>query len=140
MSLEHIRVSEQAKDQLIALKRRTGITQWNVLCRWAFCASLAEPQMPPAAKVPADSNVEMSWRVFGGVHHELYMALLKIRCERDGLGTSDDVLATQFRLHLHRGIGYLFGDRQLQDIGALIQRGVTAAPASNQDEPRLAAG
>jgi hypothetical protein len=26
--------------QLIRLKTRTGITQWNILCRWAFCLSL----------------------------------------------------------------------------------------------------
>lgn len=136
MSLEHIRISEQAKDQLIALKRRTGIPQWNVLCRWAFCASLAEPQVPPAAKIVTDSNVEMSWRVFGGPHHEVYLALLKARCERDGLGTSDELLDTQFRLHLHRGIGYLFGERP--DLEGLIQKGITSAPEMH--EPRLAAG
>lgn len=122
MSLEHIRISEQAKDQLIALKRRTGILQWNVLCRWAFCASLAERQSPPDTKIPMDSNVEMSWRVFGGAFHELYMALLKERCERDGLGSSEEVLSTQFRLHLHRGIGYLFGDKQLKDTEALLHK------------------
>lgn len=122
MSLEHIRVSEQAKDQLITLKRRTGITQWNVLCRWAFCTSLAEPHMPPDGKIPADSNVEMSWRVFGGPYHELYLALLKERCQRDGLGTSEEVLTNQFRNHLHRGIGYLFGDRQMKNVAALLER------------------
>jgi len=45
--------------------------------------------------------------VFGGECHELYLALLKERCAGDGLGTSDEVLGRQFRLHLHRGIGYL---------------------------------
>jgi DNA sulphur modification protein DndE len=27
----------QAKDQLIRLKTRTGIRQWNILCRWRRC-------------------------------------------------------------------------------------------------------
>jgi DNA sulfur modification protein DndE len=45
--------------------------------------------------------------VFAGDAHELYLALLNERCEANGLGTSDQVLARQFRLHLHRGIGYL---------------------------------
>jgi DNA sulfur modification protein DndE len=36
MSLKQFRLSAQAKEQLIRLKTRTGITQWNVLCRWAF--------------------------------------------------------------------------------------------------------
>ncbi len=121
MPVEHIRVSKQAREQLIRLKRYTGIEHWNVLCRWAFCRSLAEPSVPPPAKIPADSNVELSWRVFGGRHHELYMALLKERCLRDGLGVEDDVVALQFRLHLHRGIAYLASDRRIRKgAGALV--------------------
>src|SRR5579863_2414215 len=107
MSIKQIRLSTQAKEQLIRLKTRTGIAHWNVLCRWAFCLSLRQPSPPAALDVAADSNVEMSWPVFGGDAHEIYLALLKERCERDGLGTSEEVLARQFRLHLHRGIGYL---------------------------------
>jgi DNA sulfur modification protein DndE len=120
MSVEHIRLSQQAKDQLVKLKRVTGIEHWNVLCRWAFCTSLAESSVPPLAKIPADSNVEMSWKVFGGRHADLYLALLKERCVRDGLGTDPEALAQQFRLHLHRGISYLFGNKQLRKIDDLI--------------------
>jgi DNA sulfur modification protein DndE len=119
MPTEHIRVSLQAREQLIRLKRYTGIDHWNVLCRWAFCRSLAEQSVPPPAKHPADSNVEMSWRVFGGRHCDLYLALLKARCLRDGLGIEDEVLTTQFRLHLHRGIAYLANDRSLRGVAAL---------------------
>jgi DNA sulfur modification protein DndE len=54
------RLSAQAKDQLIRLKTRTGIAQWNILCRWAFCLSLRQPSVPTPLEIPADSNVEMS--------------------------------------------------------------------------------
>lgn len=121
MAVEHIRLSKQAREQLIRLKRHTGIEHWNVLCRWAFCRSLAEPTPPPPSKIPADSNVEMSWRVFGGRHSDLYLALLRARCMRDGLGLGDDDLAVQFRLHLHRGIAYLANDRDMRDIGAMTK-------------------
>lgn len=107
MAIEHIRLSQQAKEQLIRLKRATGIQNWNVLCRWGFCVSLAEPSIPSPVKVIADSSVEMTWKVFGGEYNETYLALLKQRCRNDGLPISDDVLASQFKLHLHRGIGYL---------------------------------
>ena len=40
--IETVRISEKGKTQLITLKRRTGIQNWNVLCRWAFCISLKE--------------------------------------------------------------------------------------------------
>ena len=60
MSLKQIRLSAQARDQLIRLKARTGIGQWNVLCRWAFCLSLRQPSPPTPVEVPADSHVEMT--------------------------------------------------------------------------------
>ncbi len=75
--IKQIRLSAQARDQLIRLKTRTGIGQWNILCRWALCVSLREPTPPSPIDVPADSNVEMTWLVFAGEHHELYLALLK---------------------------------------------------------------
>jgi DNA sulfur modification protein DndE len=129
MSIEHIRLSQQAKEQLIKLKRMTGIVNWNVLCRWAFCVSLVELSVPSQVKIPADSSVEMDWKTFGGDHHDLYFSLLKQRCHQDGLGTGDDMLATQFRLHLHRGIGYLAADRHTKDITVLLNRVAREAQA-----------
>jgi len=122
MALDHIRLSNQAKDQLTRLKRSTGIKNWNVLSRWAFCASLADKGSPSPAKIATDSSVEMSWKVFGGEYQDVYLALLKERCERDGVGTSPDTLTQQFKLHLHRGIGYLASDRRIKDISGLFGR------------------
>ena len=122
MPIEHIRLSQQAKEQLVRIKRWTGLKHWNEICRWAFCASLAEKTIPAPSKIAADSSVEMSWRVFGGQHHELYLALLKQRCLSDALGTTDEVLTTQFRLHLHRGLGYIAADRQIRTIAGLAKR------------------
>ena len=124
MAIEHIRLSQRAKDQLIKLKRSTGVENWNILCRWAFCISLCERSVPPPAKIPADSNVEMSWKVFGGRYADLYLALLKERCLRDALGTDPETLAQQFRLHLHRGISYLASNKQLRKIQNLISLAV----------------
>jgi DNA sulfur modification protein DndE len=124
MSLKQIRLSAQANDQLIRLKTKTGIPQWNILCRWAFCLSLRQPAPPTPIEVPADSNVEMTWLVFAGEASELYLALLKERCEQDGLGTSEEVLARQFRLHLHRGISYLATPQTIRSITDLIRLAV----------------
>lgn len=121
MSIKQFRLSAQAREQLIRLKTRTGITQWNILCRWAFCLSLRQPTPPTPLDIPSDSNVEMTWQVFGGEAHELYLALLKERCERDGLGTSDDLLLKQFRLHLHRGISHLATPQRIRSIGDLVR-------------------
>lgn len=121
MIIKQIKLSSQAKDQLIRLKTRTGIKQWNILCRWAFCLSLAEPTPPTPIDIATDSNVEMSWHVFGGECHELYMAVLKQRCVRDGLDLTQDTLTRQFRLHLHRGISYLATPHRIRGIDDLTQ-------------------
>lgn len=121
MSIKQFRLSGHAREQLIRLKTRTGIMQWNILCRWAFCLSLRQPTPPTPLDIPSDSNVEMTWQVFGGEAHELYLALLKERCERDGLGISDDVLLKQFRLHLHRGIGHLATPQRIRSIGDMVR-------------------
>ena len=77
-------LSAQAKEQLICVKARTGIQHWNILCRWALCLSLREPTLPVDVDIPADSNVELSWHVFGGEFHELYEALVIQRCLDEG--------------------------------------------------------
>ncbi|MEV0156000.1 DNA sulfur modification protein DndE [Micromonospora sp. NPDC050686] len=121
MTIEHIRLSQPARDQLITLKRRTGITHWNVLCRWALCRSLAEPASPPTIRLVLDSSVEMTWRVFAGEFGDALWALMRYRCHQDGLALDEETLAQQFRLHLHRGIGYLVGDAQVMDLAGLAR-------------------
>ena len=120
LPIERIRLSQTAKDQLIKLKRYTKIEQWNILCRWAFCRSLIEPSIPSSITIPSDSNLEMSWRVFGGEIGNFLLLALKQRCHNDGLGTDKETLIIQFRLHLHRGIGYLSGDLNVKNIEDLI--------------------
>jgi len=119
--LERIKLSQTARDQLIKLKRITKIDQWNILCRWAFCRSLAELNPPSPVPIPADSNVEMTWKVFGGDMADILAIALKQRCHNDGLETDKETLAIQFRLHLHRGIGYLAGDPNIRSLESLLR-------------------
>lgn len=123
MFIESIRLSKQARSQLITLKRYTGIKNWNTLCRWGFCASLADESIPPNMTIPADSTVEMTWKIFAGELSETFVALLKQRCQKDDLPIDNASLANQFRLHLHRGIAYLAGEREIRSIADLIAYG-----------------
>jgi DNA sulfur modification protein DndE len=109
MSLDNVtvRLSEQGKDQLIRLKRITGIKNWNVLCRWALCLSLADSSPPLVREVQTDSNVEMSWRTFTGSGGAEYTLLVENR-----MATTDEGFPDTYALfvaHLHRGIGQLAG-------------------------------
>ena len=77
MIIKQVRLSQQAKNQLSRLKGKTGIKNWNVLCRWALCYSLSEKTLPTDIQIVADSNLEMSWFTFGGEYYEIYEALVK---------------------------------------------------------------
>ncbi|WP_103666891.1 DNA sulfur modification protein DndE [Pseudanabaena sp. BC1403] len=119
--IDRIRLSQNAREQLLKLKRATRIEYWNVLCRWALCKSLAEPTPPSIINIVTDSNVEMTWQVFAGNLSDILIVALKQRCYNDGLATDKETLATQFRLHLHRGIGYLAGDTNIRKVENLIE-------------------
>ncbi|MBR8831353.1 MAG: hypothetical protein N5P05_002088 [Chroococcopsis gigantea SAG 12.99] len=118
--IDRFRLSEKAKEQLTRLKRVTKIDQWNILCRWAFCVSLSRPTPPPAINITTDSNVEMTWKVFGGDMRNILLIALKQRCHNDGLGTDKETLSQQFRLHLHRGIDYLANEAKINNIEGLV--------------------
>ena len=105
--IETVKVSEKARIQLITLKKRTGIQNWNVLCRWAFCLSLKEETPLPNETIVTDSSVEMTWRTFTGGDESLYLNLLMYRAKRDQIKIEKDELNNYFKLHLHRGISYL---------------------------------
>ncbi|WP_068714516.1 DNA sulfur modification protein DndE [Vibrio tritonius] len=119
MSIETVRLSEKAKGQLITVKRNTKIENWNVLCRWALMLSLKEESIPPHEEIITNSNVEMTWKVFGGEFSDIYLALLKQRVYEDYGNVNESELGYYFKLHLHRGISYLFS--KAKNIKTLVE-------------------
>lgn len=121
MIIENVTLSQKTKDQLIKLKRITGIQNWNILCRWGFCMSIADETPPPFINTPNENAVEMTWKVFGGQYQEIYTALLKERCKKDGKPLDKATLTQQFRLHLHRGVGQLAEKTERKGIESLFR-------------------
>ena len=80
MVIKQVRLSQQAKDQLSRLKAKTGIKNWNILCRWALVYSLSEKTIPTDIPINSDSNLEMSWYTFGGDYYEINESLIKAWC------------------------------------------------------------
>lgn len=119
MSLDTVRISQQGREQLIKLKRLTGIKQWNVLCRWALCSSLADPTPPLIRDVVTDSNIEMTWKTFAGAWAQSYEALIRYRAATEEGSCEPELLRRTLTSHLHRGIGVLAGET-VSSIDALI--------------------
>ena len=124
MIVKQIRVSQQSKDQLSRLKAKTGIKNWNILCRWALAYSLSEKTIPTDIPITNDSNLEMSWMTFGGDYYEIYEALMKAWCLRVGLPIDEDTLSKYFRLNLERGIAHLCGTGFIKNIDDLLELAV----------------
>ena len=120
MIVRQIRLSTSSKEKLSRLKGKTGIKNWNVLCRWAFCYSLHEGTIPTDLPIVADSNVEMSWFTFAGEYSEIYEALIVEWCRKKGIELTEDNLAKYFKLHLERGIAYLAGTNFIKSIEDLL--------------------
>lgn len=120
MIVKQIRLSNQAKDKLSRLKGKTGIRNWNVLCRWAFCYSLKDNSIPTDVPIESDSNLEMSWYTFAGEYSELYEALMIEWCMEMGIEVNDINLAKYFKLNLERGIARLSGTNFIKSLDDLL--------------------
>lgn len=120
MIIKQIKLSTQSKDRLSRLKGKTGIKNWNVLCRWAICYSLKEDTIPMDIPIALDSNLEMSWYTFGGEYSELYESLIKAWCIKKGLSLDEETILKYFRLHLERGIAYLSGTNFIKNLNDLL--------------------
>ncbi len=142
MIVETVRLSQKAKDQLLRLKAATGLKQWNELSRWALCVSLADPSPPSRVAVPSDSSVEMRWETFGGEAAEIFAALVRERCATSGIKADSKIVAEQFRLHLHRGIGMLAGIHlsSIKSMACLAVANDDLRPANDNQRPRKDGG
>lgn len=120
MIIKQIKLSNQSKDKLSRLKGKTGIKNWNILCRWALCYSLKEDSIPTDVPIIQDSNLEMSWFTFGGEDSDLYEALIIAWCQSKDLPLDNDTISKYFKLHLERGISYLSGTNFIKNLDDLL--------------------
>lgn len=120
MIKKQIHLSQLSKEQLSRLKGKTGIKNWNILCRWALCYSLSEKTVPTDTASVADSNLEMSWLTFGGEYYEIYAALVKAWCIQMNLAIDEKNVEKYFRLNLERGIAYLCGTKLVKNLDDLV--------------------
>lgn len=124
MIVKQIRLSNRAKERLSRLKGKTGIKNWNVLCRWAYCYSLKENTIPTPENIDADSNVEMSWYTFAGEYSDLYEALIIAWCKKMDISTDNETMAKYIKMHIERGILYLSGTNFIRELDDLLRLGV----------------
>ncbi|MBW7565178.1 DNA sulfur modification protein DndE [Chromobacterium subtsugae] len=107
IQIDRIRLTAVAKNQLITLKRKTGINHYNTLCRYAFCLSLANEAIPPIENLNFNGGIDIDWRTFTGGNEVLYLNLLLLRGKQDGIAFDEELSKKILYNHIHRGLSYL---------------------------------
>lgn len=110
--MERIKLSAAARNQLVTLKRRTGIEHNNAICRHALCISLANPSTPPDENFSFFGGLEIDWRTLTGGQEALYTNMLVVRLLSDGQRVTEEAIRQTFLLHVHRGLSYLVSSRE----------------------------
>lgn len=112
-------MSQRSQSHLSILKSRTGLTP-NVMGRFAICISLKDPS-PPNPSEYDEKGSEIHPSVLFGEHEPMFMALMTIRLERDGLDL-EKYLNSMIRAHFNRGTAALFPRIQgLANMRQIIQ-------------------
>lgn len=117
---ETLRLGKQSRDNLIKIKRVTGIEHWNIICRWALLVSLREPTRPVSPPESSEGGVEIAWKVFAGDYSDVLASLLFLRNHDEGESALDS--ATALRGHVTRGLGYLASGTDTKTISDFIRR------------------
>lgn len=117
MKLSKLRLTKEASNRVRFLAGKTSLTP-NLLCRLGFCLSLAEPGvLNPDDFLEEDR--EFNRYTLLGEYDALFVALLRERCQQDGVDL--ERLADYFRAHINRGIGLLQSRvKDVADIAELV--------------------
>ena len=121
LSIETVRLGADTKIHLSTLKKRTGIENWNTLCRWAFCLSLSDETPVRDRDEKGVGAVEMTWKTFAGEDEDIYRALLVERCQSEHGSLDREILASTLRQHIARGAARLVSNRGLKSVGQLLE-------------------
>lgn len=116
--IERVKISAAGKQQLSTLKRRTGIEHYNVICRHALCASLANATKVPPEALQYSGGLEIDWKTFAGEAESTLTNLLIARAIVEDGDSSPIYLRNILQSHVHRGLSYLMSDpNSLSDRG-----------------------
>jgi DNA sulfur modification protein DndE len=117
MKLTKVRLSKDASNRLRFVAGKTGLTP-NLLCRLGLTLSLIEARVPNPEAFPEEDR-EFNRYTLLGEFDPLFVALVRQRCEKDGIH-DPELLPAYFRAHLNRGIGLLqHRVRHVSDLAAI---------------------
>lgn len=118
IKLDTVRTTLGVKSTLGKLKYSTGIETWNVLCRWAFCLSIKQENLPREIEEILD-GVEIDYEVFAGKHKDIYTQLLINNLLKFKIEVNKRNLSKYLYAHINRGVNIMY-TKKLKNITSLL--------------------
>ena len=121
LTIDILRTSSNVKSSLTRIKTLTGISNWNIICRWALCLSLKQTSLPREVEEKLD-GVEIDYDTLVGKNKSIYTQLLINNLVTHNVAVDKKNLTKYLYAHVNRGVNIIYTNK-LKDISGLLSLG-----------------
>ena len=118
LTIDILRTSSNVKSSLTRIKTITGISNWNIICRWALCLSLKQTSLPREVEEKLD-GVEIDYDTLVGKNKSIYTQLLINNLVTHKVALDKKNLTKYLYAHVNRGVNIIYTNK-LKDILGLF--------------------
>ena len=118
-NIDILRTSMNVKNSLTRIKSITGISNWNILCRWAFCLSVKQTSLPREVEEKLD-GIEIDYDVLVGKNKSIYTQLLINNLVSHKEEINKKNLTKYLNAHVNRGVNIIYTNK-LKNISGLLK-------------------
>ena len=118
LTIDILRTSSNVKSSLTRIKTITGISNWNIICRWALCLSLKQTSLPREVEEKLD-GVEIDFDTLVGKNKSIYTQLLINNLVTHNVAVDKKNLTKYLYAHVNRGVNIIYTNK-LKDISGLF--------------------
>ena len=117
-TIDLLRTSANVRNSLTRIKTITGIPNWNIICRWAFCLSLKQTSLPREVDEKLD-GIEIDYDTLVGKNKSIYTQLLINNLIYHKVEIDKKNLTKYLYAHVNRGVNIIYTNK-LKDISGLM--------------------
>jgi DNA sulfur modification protein DndE len=118
-TIDLLRTSANVRNSLTRIKTITGIPNWNIICRWAFCLSLKQTSLPREVDEKLD-GIEIDYDILVGKNKSIYTQLLINNLISHKVEIDRKNLTKYLYAHVNRGVNIIYTNK-LKDISGLFK-------------------
>jgi DNA sulfur modification protein DndE len=118
INIDVLRTSMNVKNSLSRIKTLTGIPNWNIICRWAFCLSIKQTSLPREVEEKLD-GVEIDYDTLFNKNKSIYTQLLINNLITHKVEIDKKNLTKYLYAHVNRGVNIIYTNK-LKDISGLM--------------------